>query len=231
MTFIKNKIATQGFILFSFAYILITLMEKYDIAWYLKPFLLPFLMYWVYSFDSFPTKKILLLALTFSWIGDCILLFSDKGEMYFILGLVAFLLSHLVYIGVFSKQIKTEIYTNTFAFWSGIGVILLYLISMISLLIADLGDLKIPVIGYAITISVMLLFAFKGSLNWQKPANYYILIGAILFVSSDSILAINKFHTDIPLASFWIMITYLTAQFFITMGILQLNKIKTASSK
>jgi len=227
----KIKIAPQGYILFSLAYILITLLGRSDIAWYLKPFLLPFLINWVYSFDSFPTKKILLLALTFSWIGDCILLFSDKGEMYFIVGLVAFLLSHLVYIGVFNKQIKTEIYTNTFVFWSGIGVIILYLLSLISLLIADLGDLKIPVIGYAITISVMLLFAFKGSLHWQKPANYFILFGAILFVSSDSILAINKFHTSIPLASFWIMVTYLSAQFCITLGILQLNKTKIASSK
>lgn len=219
----KNKIAPQGYILFSLAYILITLLGRSDIAWYLKPFLLPFLMYWVYSFYSFPTKKILLLALTFSWIGDCILLFSDKGEMYFIVGLVAFLLSHLVYIGVFNKQIKTLIYTNKFVFWSGIGVILLYLMSIISILIADLGDLKIPVIGYAITISVMLLYAFKGSLHWSKPSNFYILFGAILFVSSDSILAINKFHTDIPLASFWIMVTYLSAQFCITLGILQLN--------
>jgi uncharacterized membrane protein YhhN len=219
----KNKIAPQGFILFSLAYIIITLLGRADIAWYLKPFLLPFLMYWVYSFDSFPTKKILLLALTFSWIGDCILLFSDKGEMYFIVGLVAFLLSHLVYIAVFNKQIKTEINTNKFMFWSGIGIVLLYLLSMISLLIADLGDLKIPVIGYAITISVMLLYAFKGSLNWAKPSNFYILFGAILFVSSDSILAINKFHTAIHLASFWIMVTYLSAQFCITFGILQLN--------
>ena len=227
----KNKIAPQGFILFSLAYILITLLGRADIAWYLKLFLLPFLMYWVATFDSFPTKKILILALTFSWIGDCILLFSDKGEMYFIVGLVAFLLSHLVYIGVFNKEIKTEIKTNAFAFWIGIGVVLLYLISMVALLIGDLGVLKIPVIGYAITISVMLLFAFKGSLHWSKPSNFYILIGAILFVSSDSILAINKFHTSIPLASFWIMVTYLSAQFCITFGILQLNKTKTASSK
>lgn len=219
----KNKLAPQGYILFSLAFIIITLLGRADIAWYLKPFLLPFLMYWVYYFVSFPTKKILLLALTFSWIGDCILLFSNKGELYFIVGLVAFLLSHLVYIAVFNKQIKTEIKTNTFIFWSGIGVVLLYLISMVALLIADLGGLKIPVIGYAITISVMLLFAFKGSLHWSKPANFYILFGAILFISSDSILAINKFHALIPHASFWIMVTYLSAQFCITFGILQLN--------
>ena len=220
----KNKIVSQGYILFSLAYIIITLLGKDEVAWYLKPFLLPFLMYWVYSFESFPTKKILFLALTFSWIGDCILLFTDKGELYFIVGLISFLVSHLLYIGVFNKQIKTEIKTNILVFWSGIGVILLYLISMISLLIADLGDLKIPVIVYALTISAMLLFAFRGSLHWSKPANLYILFGAILFVSSDSILAINKFHTSIPLGSFWIMLTYLSAQFCITKGVLDLNK-------
>lgn len=50
------------------------------------------------------------------------------------------------------------------------------------------------------------------------------LLGAAFFVTSDSILAINKFHAQIPLASFWIMITYLIAQFCITDGILKLNQ-------
>jgi uncharacterized membrane protein YhhN len=36
-------------------------------------------------------------ALTMSWIGD-ILLFADKGELYFIAGLIAFLISHVCYI-------------------------------------------------------------------------------------------------------------------------------------
>jgi uncharacterized membrane protein YhhN len=197
-----------------------------DFAWYLKPFLLPILMYWVYNFDTFKTKNLLLTALFFSWVGDIILMYADKGELYFIFGLVAFLISHIVYIALFNRQLKTENNKNKLIFLMGIGVILTYLSAMLLLLLPSLGDLKIPVIIYAIVISTMLLFAFKGSLHWQNPANIFILLGAIIFVASDSILAINKFYVALPNASFWIMITYLVAQFCITSGVLCLNKKK-----
>lgn len=222
----KNKLASKIYIGFSVIYLLIILFGREDIAWFLKPFLLPFLLFLVYTFESFPTKNILLTALLFSWIGDIILMFADKGEMYFILGLVAFLVSHVIYIVVFNKQLKTEFYKNKFFFLMGVGVILVYLITMLSLLLPSLGELKIPVVVYAITISTMLLFAFKGSLYWRNPANIYILLGAIFFVVSDSLLAINKFYTTLPLSSFWIMTTYLMAQFCITSGILCLNQKK-----
>jgi uncharacterized membrane protein YhhN len=225
----KNKLVSLSYIGFSIIYLLILLSGREDIAWYLKPFLLPFLMYSVYTSENFPTKNVLLFALTFSWVGDIILMFTDRGELYFIFGLVAFLISHLLYIVVFNKQLKTEVSKNKSVLLLGIGVILVYLSVMLSLLLPSLGDLKIPVILYATVISAMLLFAFKGSLHWQNPANIYILLGAIVFVASDSILAINKFYTSLPLASFWIMITYLTAQFCITSGILSLNKKKEHS--
>lgn len=222
----KNKLVSGGYIGFSVVYLLIILVGREDIAWYLKPFLLPFLLYLVYTFEKFPTKNILLTALLFSWIGDIILMFADKGELYFIFGLVAFLISHIVYIVVFNKQLKTEIYKNKAIFWMGVGFVLVYLIAMLTLLLPSLGELKIPVVVYAMIISTMLLFAFKGSLHWRNPANIYVLLGAIVFVASDSILAINKFYKTLPLASFWIMTTYLVAQFCITSGILCLNKKK-----
>jgi uncharacterized membrane protein YhhN len=69
----------------------------------------------------------------------------------------------------------------------------------------------------------MLLFAFKGFLLWETPANWYILLGAIVFVSSDSILAFNKFYQPVMRSSFLIMVTYLAAQYLIVSGILKLN--------
>ena len=63
-------------------------------------FLVPILLVAVYFSEGFTTKKVLLTALTFSWIGDVVLLFASKGEIYFILGLVAFLISHVFYIVV-----------------------------------------------------------------------------------------------------------------------------------
>lgn len=48
-------------------------------------------------------KKWIFLALIFSWIGDVLLLFQDREELFFLLGLSAFLLAHIFYIIFFHK--------------------------------------------------------------------------------------------------------------------------------
>lgn len=211
------------FVGISVIYLIQLFIGQDQIAWYLKPILLPFLILETYSSENFKTKKLLLSALFFSWIGDIILMFADKGELYFIFGLVSFLIAHIIFIALFTKQEKENISTNKL-FWVGLIIVGIYLFGMLSLLYPSLGDLKIPVTVYAITISTMLLMAIKGYFNWRKPNNLTVLLGALIFVSSDSILAINKFHSELPKSGFLIMITYIVAQFLITKGILNLNK-------
>jgi uncharacterized membrane protein YhhN len=222
----KNELLLKSYIGTSAVYLLIILLGQEQIAWFLKPFLLPFLLLAVYFSGNFPSKKFLLIALVFSWIGDIILLFADRHELFFIVGLIAFLISHIVYILLFNKQLKYKNRKNKAIFWIGVTCIIVYLFTMISILLPSLGDLTIPVFVYALVISTMLLFALKGFLNWEEPGNWYILIGAIAFISSDSILAFNKFYAPIVLSSFLIMITYLLAQYLIVVGILKLNKKK-----
>lgn len=210
----------------SIVYLTLLLIGQESIAWFMKPVLIPLLILGVYNSGSFPSKKFLLIALTFSWIGDIILLFSERDELFFIAGLIAFLISHIVYILLFNKQLIYKNRKNKAVFWIGVTSIIMYLVVMISILLPSLGDLTIPVFVYALVISTMLLFAFKGFLNWQEPGNWYILIGAIAFVSSDSLLAFNKFYSPIVMSSVLIMTTYLIAQYLIVVGILKLNKKK-----
>lgn len=222
----KSNTFLLSYIGFSIVYLLIILIGQEDVAWFLKPFLIPFLLFGVYFYDAFPSKKFLLTALTFSWIGDIILLFADRAELFFISGLISFLISHVVYILLFNRQLKSRNKRNRAIYWIGVTTIIVYLFLMLTILLPSLGDLQIPVLVYAMVLSTMLLFAFKGFFSWEEPANWYILTGAIIFVSSDSILAFNKFYTPIVLSSFLIMITYLTAQYLIVAGILKLNQKK-----
>lgn len=222
----KNKLYLSVYIGFSVFYLLITAFNQEEIARILKPFLLPILVFAVASSAPFGTKKILITALTFSWIGDVILLFANKGEIYFILGLVAFLISHVFYIVLFSKQPISKTIKNKISFGAGIGLIVIYFLMMISTLAPKLGSLTVPVVIYAIVISTMLFYALKGSFQWNTIPYQSVLIGAVFFISSDSILAFNKFDQPIPYASFLIMITYLAAQFCIVWGILNLNQKK-----
>ncbi|MDR6761301.1 putative membrane protein YhhN [Flavobacterium sp. 2755] len=224
----KNAVFFKIYIAFSFIYLLLLYLGYESLDCYLKPALIPLLIVGVYFSKKFPTQKILLTALVFSWIGDVILLFADIAEIYFILGLVSFLISHIIYCVLFNRQIKEKVKKDTIIFIFGSLIIACYLIGMLSVLLPALGDLKIPVIVYASVISVMLLFAYNGLLIWKKPANQYVFFGALFFVVSDSILAINKFHMTIQKSSFIIMLTYLVAQYLIVKGILKLNSKKEA---
>lgn len=222
----KTNTFLLSYIGFGFIYLLIILIGMEDVAWFLKPFLIPFLLFAVYFYNDFLSKKFLLIALFFSWIGDIILLFAERDELFFISGLIAFLISHIVYILLFNKQLKEKNKRNKAFYWIGVTLIIVYLFVMLTILLPSLGDLQLPVLVYAIVLSTMLLFAFKGFLSWTKPANSYVLLGAIIFVSSDSILAFDKFHEPIAMSSFLIMVTYLAAQFLIVNGILKLNQKK-----
>src|SRR4029078_9401875 len=46
--------------------------------------------------------KIISMALTFSWLGDVVLMFESFDKRVFFIGLLAFLFAHLIYIRFFS---------------------------------------------------------------------------------------------------------------------------------
>lgn len=219
----RNAVFFKIYIVFSILYLIVLFTGHANLDLYLKPALIPLLGFGVYFHPKFLSRRILLNALIFSWIGDVILIFADIAEIYFILGLVSFLIAHITYCVLFNKQIIGEIQINKVLFGLGSLVIAFYLTAIILVLMPNLGDLKIPVIVYAAVISTMLLFAFNGYLIWKKPGALYIFLGAITFVISDSILAFDKFHAPIEKSSFFIMLSYLVAQYLIVVGIIRLN--------
>lgn len=220
----KTAALLKIFIAIAFIYLALLFFSGEDSAWFMKPLLLPAMMSGVLASEKFPTKNLLIWALVFSWFGDVVLMFADKGQLFFIIGLLLFLTAHMIYILLFNKQQKTQNSSNNSGLYIGVVFIVGYLFVMLFVLYPKLGGLKIPVTFYAMVISMMLFMALKGFFGWQNPANYYVLTGAICFVVSDSLLAFNKFYEPIQLATFNIMSTYLLAQFLIVFGLLVLNK-------
>jgi len=160
------------------------------------------------------TRNITLLALVFSLVGDVLLMFVNKSANFFISGLVAFLLAHVMYILVFLKS------RNKTANVLPIVVILLIYASGVFYFVKDgLGDMLFPVLAYLLVILVMAATAF---LRKRSNRNSYILIfvGAIFFMISDSLLALNKFYQPLPLSNISIILTYALAQYLIVLGIL-----------
>lgn len=215
----KKEIFLKGFLIIAVFNLFLILMNYDTFSLCLKPFLMSSLFLYDYLNDSFKTKKLLLSALIFSWIGDVLLIFSNTNQWFFISGLLAFLTAHIFYIVLFSKLGTSNPYKNKPLFWIGIFLTVFYLNSILEILLPSLGPLKIPVSIYAFTIAVMLGFAWRGFITWNNNARFYILFGAIAFIASDTFLAINKFQSPINNATILIMSTYLAAQFGIVYGV------------
>jgi uncharacterized membrane protein YhhN len=191
-----------------------------------KPLLMPALVLMVYSGNlNIPGKKLILTGLFFSWLGDVFLLIESHNALFFIFGLASFFITHICYIGYFlsinssepSLLKKQPLY---------ILFVLCYGAALVLLLYPYLGELKIPVVLYAAIICSMLLCSIHIYLKVELPCNRNFIAGALLFVLSDSLLAINKFYNPLPFAGIAIMLTYCAAQYFIVRGFIGMGGVK-----
>ncbi len=78
--------------------------------------------------------------------------------------------------------------------------------------------MKLPVRIYAVVISFMLMLAMHMLFIKNKKAGLLMMSGALLFVVSDSLLAINKFYSSFQMAGIFVMTTYGLAQLIIIEG-------------
>ena len=140
-------------------------------------------------------------ALVFCGIGDVTL---EMG--LFTAGLSAFLIGHLFYLAVFCRSLRFDLSSAV-----AVGALLLYCTLLIRHLQPHLGDMAVPVYLYMLVIMAMAAAAIAGRRN-----HLLVGLGAVLFVLSDSLIALNRFAEPIPGARYWIMALYYSAQFLLT---------------
>lgn len=151
----------------------------------------------------------LISALFFSFWGDVFLL--DEVN-YFVFGLGSFLIAHIMYIKMTSQLLKkpsiNKILKAAIIFIALFGGVLF-------LIIDNLGEMLLPVIVYGVAISA---FGTSALLNYQQEKsteNTWLLLGAILFIASDSLIALNNFYTPKKLFVIAIIVLYVVSQYLI----------------
>ncbi len=185
---------------------------------YTKPLLMPLLLFYVYQRSiGKTTLKVLLLsaALLFSWFGDIVLMYQAT-DSYFIAGIVLFLIAQVLYIIILRKTtyLKPKFNFRKIIPFLLYGAVLFYVL-------LPAGAFTIPIVVYGIVILAMLISAFNRKHYTPYDSYVYAFAGSILFVLSDSVLAINAFKTAIPFAGLFIMSTYCAAQYLLAEGILK----------
>ncbi len=157
-------------------------------------------------------------ALALSSLGDFFLgvrrLGSLDGESLFLLGLGSFLIAHLVYIALFRKYQALVWWKPSPARAWGVLAILVALGSVLGTLQQSLGSMLIPVVVYSLVLTWMGISAMLADLRTPLAG-----FGALLFIASDAMIAINKFHGPFPGNDQLIWIIYYSAQFLILRGV------------
>jgi uncharacterized membrane protein YhhN len=153
--------------------------------------------------------KLLFTALLFCAAADIAL--ELAAGKYFVAGLGLFLIAHIFFIITFSRDFRFQD--------SRIPIIVLlvvYSIMMAFILTPSLKEMAIPVYIYMTALTLVSIFASLRSVK-----NDFTLYGAISFIVSDSVLAINKFMMPVLAADYVIMATYYLSLFLIVLGFLK----------
>ncbi len=187
-----------------------------------KPLIMISLLVWsVLSADSrwVRRKPLLLSGLVFAWIGDVFLMF----EGFFLHGLAAFLVMQVLYVFVFSSEIQRPLpvfptLLKTLVLIAALSVILITVMPHLSDAV-----LRIAVPVYAFTITAMTFFAFLRNPGVSSLSFRMVAAGAVFFMISDTLIALNAFVEPVAYQHFWIMSTYMIAQFSIVAGTLKVR--------
>jgi uncharacterized membrane protein YhhN len=198
------------------------LMDNIQMEYFVKPLI----MIWIAVYFLLYKKKSsftvpVLVAFFFSWVGDNFLMLSGKNELFFFAGVGGFFFAQLSYIYTFAKFSEKggrgRLQKNP---WLSF-LFLAYVAGMLILLFPGLEGMMKPIITiYALSLILMSMMALNRSERVGAMSFKLVFFGSILFLISDSMIAFNKFHSEIPLAGFLIMITYIAAQYLIMRGLI-----------
>jgi len=202
--------------LFSVVDIALTAFHKEDLRLFTKPLIIPLMIgLYIVSIDQRRSwwRDATVLGLICSWAGDILL----QVDGMFIPGLCSFLFAHIFYMKFF---VSTKSDTKSFFILRPVMLIavLAYLIELMHMLWPTLGPLKIPVLAYGITISIMMSAALWQYQKLEDRTAILFIIGAFFFIVSDSILAVNKFRSPFEKAGVYTITTYIIAQLLIVVG-------------
>ncbi len=161
-------------------------------------------------------RWLIVVGLVFSLSGDVFLMLPEEPRSFFIPGLVVFLIAHLFYIVAFSLGVP----------WTASDLplaipFLIFGVGCAAYLWKHLGPMKAPVAAYIVVILVM---GWRSAVRIGEPdiatAGAVLgCVGAVLFIVSDLILAINRFTKPFAAARATNLTTYWGGQLLIALSV------------
>ncbi|GAB4040661.1 lysoplasmalogenase [Spirosoma gilvum] len=192
-----------------------------------KPLIMALLMLYVWQFCravGFVTYiRWLLIGMVFAMLGDILLMIQEVD--LFAPGLGAFLVMQLCYSTAFLRSIRAsgQPITGSRLGRSAVPFGAYLIVFLIVLRPAFVGKPELealwwPVVVYAICLNSMGILATQRQ---GLPGYNQVMLGALLFIISDSVIAIDKFLSSFAGSTWLVMTTYAAAQYLIMIGMIQ----------
>lgn len=188
-----------------------------------KPFLLIFVTLY-YMFYVPEPSWLLIFALSFSWLGDVLLI--PKGHGWFTAGGISFMFSHFTFIAVYVTRIDFSKVT-----WGLVIPIALIYYAIAAVIIYNVQPttpkpMVVPMYVYLLANSTMNSFALMQLCVNRSAGSIVAYIGALLFFISDCTLFLVRYYKNKDIIfkrHFTVMATYVIGEFMITQGIIMLT--------
>ena len=201
----KHRFAWGAFVAFGILHLTALYWDLELLRRLSKLVLIPLLLLVYISSSNAKPQKAIVIALIFSFLGDSLLL--GKNSTFVLSGIVAFLVTQLLYIYAIVKSSAIHplgVLLGLTVFGTYAGVFLYFLFP-------TLGDFTAAISIYALTICSFGILAFQKFFG-NPRGGVGLLLGAVLFILSDSMIAINQFYVNYNYFTIEIMATYLVAQ-------------------
>lgn len=150
-------------------------------------------------------------GLVFCMLGDIALMGS--GDRAFMAGLGSFLIGHLMFVAAFLSGLR-KIAPGAHAL---VGAV--FGLAGLVILMPRAGKLRLPVLAYIMVLLAMWLAADARFTQFVDGPSRLALLGASVFIASDSLLAWDRFVGRLPLAQPLILGTYYPAIMLIAMSV------------
>ena len=204
----KIIIASIVFLLIAITDVFAVINQNKSLEIIFKPLLMVTLVI-VYLLSVKKANFWLVSALFFSFWGDVFLL--DKTNS-FVFGLASFLVAHIMYIKMVSNFLqKTSVIKKVTA---AMPFVILFA-TLLYIIYPNLNNMLLPVIVYGIAISTFGTLALLNYYQKKSKENTCLLLGSVLFIMSDSLIALNNFYSPDNVLNILIIILYIVSQYLI----------------
>lgn len=184
---------------------------------YTKPLLMPALIGFYVCSAPVINWYVVALIIT-SWLGDVLLMIH--GMKWFTLGGISFLCTHLLLIYLYTQNIVWSLQSITvislYAIM-GTGILRSIYVRLIRYMPKSNAAALLVYLGINVTMN---LFAALQAVSNLNRGSGLILLGAMLFLASDSLLFLVRFDKKLPFYEqhFNVMLTYTLAKLLIAIG-------------